>query len=143
MRQETRFTMVAPSVGFTSRVMARIAEHERAKARRQALIGSAVLVVFALIVLALIALWLVSWLAVFITTPELIVAMLNALGTVAFWIGVAMNGVTDAVGVIARNVGIPQMLSLAVTVSALTMLWLRVVVGSSFASQTINLGGSQ
>jgi hypothetical protein len=143
MRQETGFTMVAPSVGFTSRVLARIAEHERAKARRRALIGSAVLVVFALMVLALVGWWLFSWVAVFVTTPQLIVSVINALATVAFWAGVALNGLGTAVALVAQSVGVPQMLSLAMIVCVLMMLWLRVVVGSSLSSQTLTVGGSK
>jgi hypothetical protein len=142
MRNDKAFTMVSPSAGFTSRVMTRIAEHERAKAKRRALIGSALLIVFALIVIALIVVWLASWVAVFVTTPQLIVSLLNAFATVAFWVGVALNGLSVAASVVAENVGVPQMLSLAVIVGALTMLWLRIVAGSSFSSQTI-LGGSR
>lgn len=142
MRNDRLFTMVAPRAGFTSRVMARIAEHERAKARRRAMIGSALLVVFALIVLALLVLWLVSWIAVFVTTPQLIVSLLNTLGTILFWGGVAMNGVTDAAGIISRNIGLPQLFGLAMTVCALTALWLRVVAGPSFSSHATNMGGS-
>ena len=142
MRNETLFTMVKPRTGFTSRVMARIAEHERAQARRRAMIGSALLVAFALIVLALIALWLVSWIAVLVTTPQLIVSLLNTVGTFLFWGGVAVNGVTDAGQIIAKNIGIPQLAGLAMTVCALTTVWLRVVAGPSFSSQATNLGGS-
>jgi uncharacterized membrane protein len=143
MRNDTSFTMVAPNAGFTSRVLARIAEHERAQARRRALIGSAVLVVFALTVLALVGWWLFSWVAVFVTTPQLIVSVINALATVAFWAGVALNGLGTAVSLVAQSVGVPQMLSLAMIVCVLTMLWLRVVVGSSLSSQTLTVGGSK
>ncbi|MBI5035163.1 MAG: hypothetical protein HZB51_31950 [Chloroflexi bacterium] len=142
MRNEKLFTMVTPRAGFTSRVMARIAEHERAKARRRAMIGSALLIGFALIVLALIVLWLVSWIAVFVTTPQLIVSILNALGTILFWGGIAMNGVTSAAELIAKNIGIPQLFGLAMTVCALTAVWFRVVAGPSFSSHATNLGGS-
>ncbi len=142
MRNDRLFTMVAPSAGFTSRVMARIAEHERAKARRRAMIGSALLIGFALIVLVLIALWLASWIVVFVTTPQLIVSLLNAFGTLLFWGSVVMNAVTDVAGVIAKNIGIPQLFGLAMTVCTLTVVWFRVVAGPSFSSHATNMGGS-
>jgi len=142
MRNDKAFSMVSPSAGFTSRVMTRLAEHERAKAKRRALIGSALLIVFAVVVIALIVVWLASWVAVFVTTPQLIVSLVNAFATVAFWIGVALKGVGVAVSAVAENIGAPQMLSLAVIVGALTLLWLRIVAGSTLTSQTI-LGGSR
>ena len=142
MRYETRFTMVAPSAGFTSRVMTRISEKERAKAKRRALIGSAVLIAFALSVLALILWWLASWVAVLVSMPQLIVSLINAFATVAFWAGIALNGLSVAVSVVAENIGLPQMLSLAAVVCALTVLWLRIVSGSTLTFQTI-IGGSR
>ncbi len=142
MRNDRLFTMVAPRAGFTSRVMARIAEHERAKARRRAMIGSALLIAFALIVLALIALWFVSWIVVFVTTPQLIVSLLNAFGTIVFWGSVVIGAVSDAGQAIASSIGIPQLAGLAITVCVLTVVWLRVVAGSSFSSHATNMGGS-
>jgi hypothetical protein len=142
MQHETRFTMIAPNAGFTSRVMARIAEHERAKARQRALIGSALLVIAAIIILALVALWLVSWVAVLVSMPQLAVAVLGALATLAFWVGVALNACWVAVGAIAENIGAVQMVVLALVVFALTMVWMRVVVGPfQFSSHTISVGG--
>lgn len=142
MRNENLFTMLKPRAGFTSRVMTRIAEHERAQAKRRAMIGSALLVAFALMVLALIALWLFSWIAVFVTTPQLIVSLLNAVSTILFWSGVLMGAVSDVVQAIAGTIGIPQMFGLAMTVCALTAVWLRVVAGPSFSSHVTNMGGS-
>jgi len=142
MRSDKLFTMVAPSAGFSSRVMARIAEHERAQAKRRAMIGSALLIAFALIVLALIAFWLFSWIVVLVTMPQLIVSLLNAVGTILFWSGVVIGAVSDTAEAFASNIGIPQMFGLAMTVCALTAVWLRVVAGPSFSSHMTNMGGS-
>ena len=141
MQNETRLTMLAPRAGFTARVMARLAEQERARARRRVLIGSIVLVAFALVVVSLIALWIGSWVVVFVTMPQLFVAIVSAFATVAFWCGVALNGVGAAVAVIAENIGVAQMGGLALTVIALTAVWVRVVVGSSFSSRSMTVGG--
>lgn len=138
MRNEKSFTMMSPSAGFTSRVMTRIAERERAQSRRRAMIGSALLVATAAITIALIVLWLASWIAVFVTMPEAIVSVLDACGTLAFWLGVVLNAFWVAVLVVAEKFGAMSMVMLAATVCVLTALWLRVVVGPSFASQTIN-----
>lgn len=143
MSNETRFTMVSPAAGFTSRVMARLAEREHAQARQRAMIGSALLVVAAIIIVALIVLWLVSWVAVIVATPQAIVSVLDACGTLAFWLGVALNAFGVAVVAVADSIGTMTMITLAVTVCALTGLWLRVVAGPSFASQTIHVGGSR
>lgn len=141
MRNDRTFTMIHPAPGFTSRVMARIAEQERARARRRAMIGSILLIAFALVVVTLIVVWLVSWVAVFVAMPQLIVSVLSTLATVAFWIGIALDGIATAIGAIAENIGVAQMGGLALTVIALTALWVRVVAGSLFSSQTMTVGG--
>lgn len=143
MRNDKTFTMMSPSAGFTSRVMARLTERERAQARRRAMIGSALLVVAAIIIVALIVLWLVSWVAVFVAMPQVIVSVVDVCVTLAFWLGVALDACLVVARAFAENISAMSMLVLAVTVCALTTLWLRVVVGPSFASQTIHVGGSR
>ena len=143
MRNEKTFTLMSPAPGFTSRVMARVAERERVQARRRAMIGSALLVVVAVIIVVLIVWWLISWVAVLVVTPQVIVSVLDVCGTLVFWLGVALNAIWVVVRAVAENISVVSMAVLAATVCALTVLWLRVVVGPSFASQTIFVGGSR
>ena len=142
MRNETRFTMMMPAAGFTSRVMARIAERERAQARRRALIGSALLAVFALAVLMLIAWWVLSWVAAVVSIPQVLVVILNTSATCAFWASKMAEALWVVLLIVAENVGFIQMLALGVGVLALTMLWVRVVIGPfQRSSQTFYAGG--
>jgi hypothetical protein len=69
MQNEKRAMMVAPSAGFTNRVMARIDAHERAQAQRRAWIGIILLTMFVMGVFALVAFWLFSWIVSIVTTP--------------------------------------------------------------------------
>jgi hypothetical protein len=142
MRNETQFTLMAPSTGFTSRVMARLAEHERAQARQRAVIGSVLLVGAAIAMIVLAALRLISAAEVFIDTPSVLVAVINAFASLAFWGAKFFESLWTVAFLIAQDVGAVEMLALAVAVIGLTAVWVRVVVGPfQLSSQTILVGG--
>jgi len=140
MRNETRFTMMTPAAGFTSRVMARIAEYERAQARRRALIGSALLVIAAGVILILVAGWLSAWIAALITTPSALVSLWSTLATLAFWTRKFIEMVWTAMTVITDQVDASQLLMLGIGVFALTLIWVRVVIGP-FRFSSTSVGG--
>ena len=142
MRNETQFTLMAPSAGFASRVMARLAEQERAQARQRAVIGSVLLVGAAVAIIVLAALWLFSAAEVFIDTPSVLVAVIIAFASLAFWGAKFFEALWTVAILIAENVGDVEMLALAVAVIGLTAVWVRVVVGPfQLSSQTILVGG--
>ncbi|MCI0476230.1 MAG: hypothetical protein L0Y55_08285 [Anaerolineales bacterium] len=130
MQDETRFTMIAPASGFTNRVMTRLAERERARARRRALIGSALLVSAVVAMIAFALVQIVSDVWVLLTKPQVIVAALNAFQTLTFWIGALLNAFWIAANVILANLDPVQTMTCALAVFALTMLWARAVTGS-------------
>jgi hypothetical protein len=142
MRDEMRFTMVSPAPGFTARVMTRIVEHERARARRRALIGSALLVSAAGAVLGFAAIQLVSALWILITNPQVVFATLDAFQVPTFWAGKVLEAFWIAANAIAENLDPIQMMLGAVAIFALTMLWVRVVTGSFQLSQIVTSQGS-
>lgn len=63
MQDQQRFVMAVPAPGFTNRVMTRLAERERARTQRRALLGSALLVgaVVAMLAFALVQLVSAAW----------------------------------------------------------------------------------
>jgi len=130
MRNEAHFTRVSPAPGLTARVMARIAEHEHAQARRRALIGSALLVIVAIALLALVCLWLASWIAALVDRPDLFTSVLVALSPVALGLGTVLEALWVALTTVARNVESLQMLTYTLIVFALTLLWARIATGS-------------
>lgn len=131
-------SMLTPAPGFSTRVMSRIETYERARARRRALIGAIVLVVAAMIVIALVAFSLATWLFALADDPGIVAKIVTVLVGVfqrarivfdAFWVA----GVT-----IERQVDQVVWVGYAVLVLALTMVWTRVVVGlPRFASITV------
>lgn len=141
MRNDKPFTMIAPSAGFTSRVMTRIAEHERAQARRRALIGSVLLVIVAIAILVLVAWSLFVWVSAFITTPSAVISVFNAFSTLTFWIRTFIEMLWTVATIIIENVGVAQMLVLAIGVFALSIVWVRVVVGPFQLSSQLNYVG--
>ncbi len=144
MRNETRFTMVTPSVGFATRTMTRIAEHERAQARRRAWIGSALLVVVASAMLLFVGVRLFSLLTALSASPETVEAVTSALATVMFWVKAFAEALWIAAGTILLNIGDIPMLAYALFVLALTMIWLRVATGSfQFSTSQTIVGGSR
>ena len=142
MRNETPFMLEAPAPGFTSRVIARIAEHERAEAQRRAMIGSALLVLAATAILALAVLWFASVASVFIAAPGILAAVVNALAVMVFWATQLVESLWTVAFILAQNVGAVEMLALAVAVTLLTAAWVRVVAGPlRLSSQPILVGG--
>ncbi len=140
MRNETRFTMMTPSAGFTSRVMARIAEYERTQARQRALIGSALLVIAAGVILILVAGWLIAWVSALITTPSALVSLWSTLATLAFWTRKFIEMVWAATTVVSDQADANQLLMLGISVLALTLIWVRVVIGP-FRFSSTSVGG--
>jgi hypothetical protein len=142
MQNHSHFAMVSPAPGFTVRVMARLAERERARARRRALIGSALLVGAASAMLAFAAIQLVSAIWILVTNPQVIVTLLNAFELLAFWVDKPLGALWIAANVIAENLDPMQMTLCAAVVFVLTMLWVRVVTGSFQSSFSTNhVGG--
>jgi uncharacterized membrane protein len=124
--------------------MARIAEHERAQARRRAMIGSVLLILAAIAVLGLVAWWLVSIASVFVTAPTVLVAMLNVCASMAFWVAKFFESLWAVALIITQNVGAVEMLALAIGVITLTAIWVRVVAGPlQLSSRSILVGGSK
>jgi len=132
--------MMTPAAGFTSRVMARLAEYERAQARRRALIGSALLVIAAGVILILVAGWLSAWIAALITTPSALVSLRSTLATLVFWTRKFIEMVWTAMTVITDQVDASQRLMLGIGVFALTLIWVRVVIGP-FRFSSTSVGG--
>jgi hypothetical protein len=142
MQNQDRFTMVSPAPGFTARVMTRLAERDCARARRRALIGSALLVGAASAMLAFAAIRIGSDLWILVTSPQMIVTLLGAFGAVSFWMGKALETFWIVASVIVENLDPLPMVLCAATVFALTMLWVRVVAGSFQVSLSSNhVGG--
>jgi hypothetical protein len=142
MRNEKRFTLISPPPGFTARVMVRLAEQERAQARR-AWAGSALLVATAVATLGLIAWWLVSWIGAFVAMPQLIIVIIDAFATLAFWTATLAEVIWNLALILVDDSGVP-MFSLALLVLALTIVWVRVVTGSlQPIPQKQNVGGLQ
>ena len=142
MQDNSHFAMVSPAPGFAARVMTRLAEHERARARRRALIGSALLVGAAIAMLMFVAIQLVVALWVLITNPQVIVSSLNAFAALTFWASKVFEAFWIVAMVIAENLDAVPMTLCAAVVFALTMLWARVVTGSFQLSLTTNhVGG--
>jgi hypothetical protein len=142
MQNHSHLAMVSPAPGFTVRVMARLAERERARVRRRALIGSALLVGAASAMLAFAAIQLVSAIWILVTNPQVIVTLLNAFELLAFWVDKLLGALWIAANVIAENLDPMQMTLCAAAVFVLTMLWVRVVTGSFQSSFSTNhVGG--
>jgi len=130
VQNQTRFTMVSPARGFTARVMTRVAEYERARARRRALIGSTLLVGAAGAMLVFAAIQLASVLWILITNPQVVITTLGAFEIPAFWVSKVLEALWIAANAIVENLSPMQMMLGAATVFALTVLWVRVVTGS-------------
>ena len=142
MQNHSHFAMVSPAPGFAVRVMARLAERERARARRRALIGSALLAGAASAMLAFAAIQLVSAIWILVTNPQVIVTLLNAFELLAFWVDKLLGALWIAANVIAENLDPMQMTLCAAAVFVLTVLWVRVVTGSFQTSFSTNhVGG--
>ncbi len=119
--------MVAPAADFSSRLMTRLIEQERRKARRRSTFGAIGFLFGSLIVSAL-AIWS-SPLGVLVQVSGWSALLDNVL---------ALFGVTTTVLVIARSfvgallqaVGTPSLVLFAFLTLALTLVWTRLVSGS-------------
>jgi hypothetical protein len=144
MQNEKRAMMVAPSAGFTNRVMARIDAHERAQAQRRAWIGIILLTMFVMGVFALAAFWIFSWIVSIVTTPSTIAPIVLAVSSLVGDSGSLMQATWGAVMAIARNVSEGSLIVYALIVLAMTALWAYVASGSfQFSLSHIRVGGSK
>ncbi len=142
MENQDRFVMISPAPGFTTRVMTRLAERERVRARRRALIGSALLVGAAIAVILFVAFELASVGWLLITNPQVIITLPSAVGVIAFWVNKVIEAFWIAANAIANNLDPTPVALGAVMIFALTMLWVRVVTGSFQLSLSTNhVGG--
>ncbi len=133
-------TMAVPAQGFTSRVMARIEQHERALARRRAITGAAVLVGAASVPIMTIA-YLVALLGSELwADPGAVLSALFALSPVVDVLGGLLAALSVSATTLFR-VGSVQMFLFAVLVCSLTFLWAYVVRGTfQFAPRTLSVG---
>ena len=138
MQKEQRFTMVPPSAGFTARVMTRIEERERARARRRAVIGAGLLVAVASALVALFGLWVAAWVSTLLASPSAIFTMLKAVSPM---LGDVLDALWVAVLAILQNVNGVMLLAYASVVLALTVVWARVATGPFQRPSTVSLGG--
>ncbi len=134
-------TMVSPAPGFTIRVMARIEARERARARRQAIVGAGLLFLATGVVSALLAGLLLSVLGIVLMNPDVFIATLVSLTPLVDFVTTIAEALWIAVGVLAENISAAQMLTFALGVLALTLLWVRVVTGSPLRLLTLPVGG--
>lgn len=131
-------TMWSPAPGFTARVMTRIEDYERARARQRAWLGVILLVVAAIVVGVLVVLTVALWVAALAEQPSIVSTVVTVCVSLfgrarivleAFWVA----GMT-----IARNVSALIWIAYALLAVALTMVWTRVAVGfPQFASISI------
>jgi hypothetical protein len=144
MRNETRVTMVAPSAGFSTRVMARIEEHERSQARQRAWIGAILLAAIVTSVFVLVALWLASWIISIVATPSTIAPIIRAITILMGDGGSLVQATWGAITTIARNVSDGSLLVYALVVLGMTALWAYVASGSfHYSLAEFRVGGSK
>ena len=134
-------TMISPAPGFTARVMAKIVERERAQARRRAAIGAGLLVAAAGALVALLGGVLVVVGFVFATNSDVILGSLIALVPFVTTCTTLIEALWISVTVVSANIGAVHMLAYALGVFVLTLLWVRVVAGSSQHLLTLTVGG--
>ena len=134
-------TMISPAPGFTARVMAKIVERERAQARRRAAIGAGLLVAAAAALVALLGGVLVAVGFVFATNSDVILGSLIALAPFVTTCTTLIEALWISVTLVAHKVSVVQMLAYALGVFVLTLLWVRVVAGSSQHLLTLTVGG--
>jgi hypothetical protein len=138
MQGEQPFTMMSPSSGFTTRVMARIEERERALARRRAVVGAGVLVAAAAALFALVGLWIATWISALLVSPG---AVFSALVTVSPMLDDLLVAFWVAALAIWQNVNGVMLLVYAAVVLALTLVWAHVVTGPFQHPSALSLGG--
>lgn len=140
MRNETRFTMASPSSGFAARVLARIEDRERQRARRRALIGIALLAVMMSVLSAIIGAWLIDSISEMLH-PEA-VAPLTLGFSVLFdgWFG-ALQALWITINVMDSQLGEFPILIYAAVVLAMTTLWASIAAGRLQPFSTIRTRG--
>ncbi|MBI4788013.1 MAG: hypothetical protein HY782_13325 [Chloroflexi bacterium] len=139
--RESHVTMISPAPGFTARVMAKIAERERAQARRRVVIGAGLLAVAATALAALIGGALVVIAVVFAANSDVILGSVIALAPFVTTGTALVEALWISVTVVAHNVSAAQVLAYALAVLVLTLVWVRVVAGSSPRLLTLTVGG--
>lgn len=142
MQNESHVTMASPAPGFTSRLMARIEERERTRARRRAFIGAAMLVIASAILLVPGISWVVSASSM-IADPQAVAPIALAFVTVFSGWEKLLEGLWVAATVIAQNVGEVPLLVYASIVLATTVVWVHIVGGSFQRLLPIRIGGSK
>jgi hypothetical protein len=141
MQNEARIDqprMVSPSQGFTSRVMAQIDARERAWARRRMVIGLGLIAAVAVILFALVAIWVVGWLSALAASPEAIVTAVLAVSPLA---GDWLDAVRVAGIAVLQNTSGLVLLAYALAVLCLTTLWAEIATGTFQPSLQIIWGG--
>ncbi len=124
-------TMIAPAPGFTTRVMARIAERERATARRRAMFGVGLLVAAAAGLLALVVGLLLLIASSAVDVPDMVASAWVALAPVFDVFSPVAEALWVSSVAFAENVSMAPMLAYALMVVAITILWARLVTGST------------
>ena len=141
MQNEARIDsalMVSPSVGFASRVMARIEEHERAQARRRMVIGVGLIAAVAVAVFVSAAIWVAGWLSAMAASPEAILTTLLAVSPLA---GDWLDAMRVAGIALLQNLNLAALLVYALGVLGLTTVWAEIATGTFQPSLQINWGG--
>ncbi len=124
-------TMMAPAPGFTGRVMARIAERERAAARRRAMLGVGLLVAAAASLLALVLGLLLLIALTPVDVPGMLASGWAALAPVLDLISPVAEALWVSTVAFADNVSVALVLVYALVVATITVLWARMVAGST------------
>ncbi len=144
MQDETRLTLIAPPPGFTHRVMTRIAEHERAQARRQAMLGSALLVFAVLGLIGLVVSVVLVWFIALASHPASMMAVVTTVAPMAFDLGSLGEALWVAVVTVMPHVDSVMLVGFATMAFALTFVWARVVTGSfQLSPRIISAGGTK
>ncbi len=123
--------MMAPAPGFTGRVMARIAERERGAARRRAMLGIGLLVAAAAVLLALVLGLLLLIALTPIDLPDMLASGWVALAPVLDLFSPIAEALWVSTVAFADNVSMAPVLVYALAVATITVLWARVVTGST------------
>lgn len=134
-------SMVAPAAGFTARVMARIQEQERARARRWGVLGAGLLFLAAGVVSVLLAGVLLGLLAIAATNPDVVFTVVVSLTPLVDFGTTVAEALWISLAVVASNISAVQLLAFAASVFVLTLVWVRVVSGSSLHLLTQTVGG--
>lgn len=134
-------SMVSPAPGFTARVMVRIQARERARARRWGVLGAGLLFLAAGIVSVLLGGVLLGLLAIAAANPDVFLTVVVSLTPLLDFGTTLAEALWISLAVVASNISAVQMLAFAASVFMLTLVWVRVVSGSSLHLLTQTVGG--